>query len=465
MQQSGFSKLKAQLWRGSIMGQSHPLKTWLEIIGLVLCLPLLALLFDFKPSALLDTAFPWLMLPSVLVALRYGTGKGLVALVLLSLGFAAIARFEPYVLTQRHFELWVGIFLVTVISGEIAQYWQQRYLKQQEETKKTQSTLRKTERSMQVLQLSHAQLEEEMLGATQSLKSSLDLVERTVPSNLSAQERKQWLLGQMMVVLSTYDWLETGAFFQLDASGQLNPQPLAKIGNPTHLSKHDFLVQEALYKGKPVSVPRDLYLSDHYKRLGTPLIAAIPVVDDKYRIHAILTIEHLNFVAFSQKNLNLLAALCAWLGTLLSDSQGETTQTQQLLPYKLAIDEIHASLLVMMSHKRSVTLSNIWLPKSERGKEYLKFLQTALQDKNRMWVADWGDHLCLHLLLPYMKLQQVEKYEQYVEQLFMRNFGHNFNYAQATIDTQHLENYENKHQLIRVLAASRQPEKVLAEAA
>lgn len=435
----------------------HQYKVWLEVIGLALFLPIILWLSGKSLIVLLDTFFPWLMLPPVLVALRYGTIKGLVTLGILTILLALSVQHNQLDFTYAYLERWVGSVIITVISGEIASHWQQRFLKQKTMAQTIRSTLQKTEQSMQMLQLSHAQLEEEMLGATQSLKSSLDIVERTIPSNLSAQERKQWLVGQMMVVLSTYDWLETASFLQVDTHGKVSFKPLAKIGTPSQLSKHDFLIQDALYKGKPVHVKRDLYMSDHYKRLGTPLIAAIPVIDNKHQIQAILTIEHLNFVAFNSKNLNLLAALCAWLGGLLSaDVTAEPVQTR--LSSKAAIDEMHSALLVIMSHKRSVALSHIWLPKTAKGEAYLGFFQSVLQDKNRMWVADWDDQLCLHLLLPWLKAEQITGYESHVEQMFLRHFGHNLRYADVAIETQHMEDYENKYQLVNALSRSQKQE-------
>lgn len=440
--------------KSSIKTHLGSVTRWIEILTLAIGIPLLKWLFDLNDPFFTQASFPWLLIPLLLLALRYGTvtaAAGFGLLVVLTL--AHIWSVSGKLPNATQWQNMAGMAIMLLLAGELTSQWRRRYTEGQEHLNTLRNSMHKVERELQVLQVSHAQLEEEMLGVGHSLKRSLDVVKKNVPKDASPTVQRAWLADKMMEVLGTYDWLETAAFLVVNANGVSNAQILAQKGNVQALSKEDYLLQEVMRSRRPVSFKREAYVDNSSNSVGSALIAALPVLDASGHLRMILAVQHIQFAAYNRKNLNLLATLCSWLGTLLpSHALMESRPDANWLPGAFAVsDEIHTALSLLGQHKRSVALLSVSIPTHERTKEYIQYFTSLTNGSNSLWQVPQGNKTLLIMLLPLSNPERIPLYEQGIGRNFQQRFGCALPQAGIRLLLQHVHQYQHKQQLVEYL--------------
>lgn len=428
--------LKAEVDEGSHF-LPHDMKAWLETAVLVLALPLLMMGLNNQDPFLLQTGFPWIVLPLLLVAFRYGTLVAMGGLVLLFVGVVTHWQMQDISPTASHWQSLGGISIMTLLAAELFAKWQRRFHQEQNNRQDLQTDMQQVERELQVLQVSHIQLEKELLDAGQSLKKSLGLVEEGLPQDLPASRQREWLADRMMSILSSYDWLEVAAFFVMDKAGQLKSRPLVQTGGLVDLPSDDLLLQEVLRVRKPVSLPANAYFEGKH---DTDLVAAIPVLDRTGKVRLVLAVQHVQFAAYKQQNFNLLAALCAWLGGRLPVS-GLQKRTKPASSGALIAEQIDTVLRLWAGRKMSAVLLSAAIPADDQGRQYAKYFATLQQGSNMVWHLRQQDTLVVIVALPLATQEQAEQFQQKVEDTFQDRFGKRFDQAGINLHRSHFSQY------------------------
>lgn len=428
---------------------------WLEVGALALGVPVLKLALGFSDPFFLQTAFPWLLLPLLLIALRYGT---LAAMTGFGMVLAAVLLYGTQMLGESpntdHLQQLAGMSIILLVVGELAGGWRQRYQEGQAHLHSLRSDMSQVERELQVVQVSHAQLEEELLGAGHSLKRSLDLVKDTLPAHLPRASQTAWLADKMMEVLSAYGWLEAAAFLAVDGDLIVDLQPLAQKGSLGVLRSNDRLLQEALRSKKPVSFKRSAYLANAHAALGSNLIAVLPLLDKNRRVQMVLAVQHIQFAAYTQKNLNLLATLCNWLGNVLPVKAVGQAHNKQVPPYMGlpgVVGEIHASLNLLLENKRSLALLAVSLPTGSRTQQYSEFFAGLAHGSNRLWQVQQEGRTLLVIVLPLSNPERFAHYQQSVETAFQQRFDQTLSAAGIGLLAKAISHAVNKQQVVEYL--------------
>jgi hypothetical protein len=427
---------------------------WLEVGALALGIPALKLAFGWSDPFFLQTAFPWLLLPLLLIALRYGT---LAAMAGFGMVLAAVLLYWQMLgesPNTDHLQQLAGMSIILLVVGELTGGWRQRYQEGQANLHSLRSDMSQVERELQVMQVSHAQLEEELLGVGHSLKRSLDIVKDTLPAHLPRASQTAWLADKMMEVLSAYSWLEAAAFLAVDGDLVINMQPLAQKGSLGVLRSNDRLLQEVLRSKKPVSFKRSAYLANAHEALGSNLIAVLPLLDKNRRVQMVLVVQHIQFAAYTQKNLNLLVTLCNWLGNVLPVKAVGQSQNKQVPPYMGlpgVVGEIHASLNLLLENKRSLALLAVSLPASSRIQQYNEFFAGLAHGSNRLWQVQQEGRTILVIVLPLSNPERFAHYQQSVEESFQQRFDQNLTAAGIGLFAQAISQAVKKQQVVEYL--------------
>lgn len=432
----------------------HTAYHWPEVTVLAIGIPLVKLALGLDDPFFLHSAFPWLLLPLLLIALRYGTAAALAGFTLL-LGSTALYWWQVKGIYPDSAQLQrlAGMSIIALLAGELAGQWRQRYHEGQADLHAMRDNMNSVERELQVLQVSHAQLEEELLGVGHSLKRSLDVVKNELSPNLSPTQQTAWLADKMMEVLSTYEWLEVAAFLAVDNDGIVKIRPLAQKGYVKTLAANDVLLQEAIRTRKPVSFKQEAYVAHSGNKLGSPLAAVLPVLDKTGQVRMVLAVQHVQFAAYNRRNLNLLATLCSWLGGLLPSQTLRTTQNTLPVAVAGAVDEIHAILSMMMERKRSVALIGVSIPATAKAQPYVEHFTGLIQGSNRLWQIAQGDTVVLILLLPLTNPERFERYQTSMEANFHRHFGVTLVQVGVHVSAHHIHQYSDKQELFGYLRA------------
>jgi len=450
-------------WSGKQM------RRWLEVLLLSLALPGIALLLKMNDPFFLRGAFPWIIAPPILAGLRYGTRCGLGSLLLLAALSQAhlwVQGIEP---DHNWFELWAGGLFLTLAAGELAGHWKQYYLNEKQHVETIQNEMNHAEQKIQLLQISHTQLEIEAMGTNQSLWRSLKLLEDETPVGQPLKTRLPALAKKMMQILATYEWLEVAAFYAVSDKGKLYAQPLAKTGKMFKLTNNDHLLQQALSTGHPVSLNRESSLAESYQQLGTSLLAVFPVMDKQQHVHLVLAVQQINFLAFEPKNLNLLATLCAWLGTRLEDATTDqpmvpTGATQVLNQWKTTEKEVHSALELVACHHKSTLLIGLNVGDTPDKERYIEHFAENMRGGNHCWRVERDADTIVILLLPMLDGESFGILQRKLEDDFYRRFNRTFEQSGVVFYSQYFHRYQHRQELVGYLDLLRQPRYALATA-
>ncbi|MCA9470908.1 MAG: PelD GGDEF domain-containing protein [Nitrospirales bacterium] len=276
-------------------------KPWQWVETCVLTGVVLAANHWFSPGDpfLITTAFPWIWLITLLLALRYGTWAGLLSSgIILSalflemrLGHLADAAIPKVYI--------IGGVLFIAISGEFGSRWNM-YLKQMEERNDyLDQRLQETARAYHLLGVSHHRLEEHLVSQPLTLRDALKRLrgmlregDEEVP--VAAAERLIQLLTQ---------------FFQLEMAGlfrsiepNLEGRPMATVGAMGPLASDDPLVHHARTSKAFSHVMMDGSVSV----LNTQYLIAAPAMASTGLIVGWLVVERMRFLNLHEESLRML---------------------------------------------------------------------------------------------------------------------------------------------------------------
>jgi hypothetical protein len=112
-------------------------------------------------------------------------------------------------------------------------------------------------------------------------------------------------------LLADHAFVRSATFHPVDALGRPAPA-VASLGTVTDATS-DPLVTEAARHRMTMSVRDDMD--------GSNVLAAVPLVDVEGRVHAVVAVHDVPFVAFNVETLELLAAIGGHLGDFLSHAE------------------------------------------------------------------------------------------------------------------------------------------------
>jgi hypothetical protein len=261
--------------------------------------------------------FSWSALAPLLMGLRYGFAHGFGSALGLILMLAVAWRRDMISLTDFPAQFAVGLLVTGMVAGEFADVWTRRVRRGAVISDFRRLRLEEFARAYHLLKVSHDTLEHRVAGSTQNLREALQTLRAQL---VAAKDPGKPLLGlenMIIALFSQYGWIQTAALFIASEDRQLGATAVARLGQ-VQTSASDPLLAMAVKSGSLVSVRPEMTPAER----GTELLAAIPIIDARGRLWAVLAVREMLFVAFQADNLKLLAVLGGHVGDILAYGAG-----------------------------------------------------------------------------------------------------------------------------------------------
>ncbi|RMF17141.1 MAG: hypothetical protein D6758_06830 [Gammaproteobacteria bacterium] len=249
--------------------------------------------------------FPWPLLATVLVALRYGFFTGFMAVVLELLVFVSVTDLQQLALASLPYSWLVGVVAITMLVGEFRDYWQRQIDKLRQSNAYRQIRLDEFTRNYHLLKVSHDRLEMQLAGSGQSLREALRHLQKQLRQS-GESGLTPAVARTALDILAEYGSLQRAALLEV-REGLLMPEPLAETGGLDEVDVDDDLIHHCMEILAVVSIRPEL--QGNQLDFSTRYLAAIPLLDAEQHLRGVIVIQLMPFFAFEDKTLRLLAVL------------------------------------------------------------------------------------------------------------------------------------------------------------
>lgn len=382
----------------------------IELLVFASVLPLGGLLMFSDDPTGLKSGFPWVVAGSLLFAARYGSLWG-VACALLT-GLLINLPIEAYGDTgAQHVTLALGTLVMSLVVGDAASAWRQRSRQSEAENQYLRHRLKEFSADYHVLKVSHGQLEEHMAGQRLSLREAL---QRLKPE-LSSGDDGLRAGSELMAVFSQFCSIQVAGLYAMSSESLIDPRPVAIHGDMFDLPLFDPILRAAIKERELVSIKLESLDDKHHEN---SLLAVVPLVDTDGRMHGVLAIKDMHFMAFQQKNLNILALLGGYVGDMLTRSKGiAKSRTDWFLA------ELDMALRFAHSHDTESVLMSLKFNTEASSGDMADYVSKSIRGLDASWLtvaADGAPVLCL--LLPLMNEGQGRAFLQRIDKAVVEHF-------------------------------------------
>lgn len=364
-------------------------------------------------------SFPWPLLASLLVAVRYGFVKGLAsagmlvaaALLLRERGLEAYAQMPA---------TWIiGVLVTSMLVGEFRDQWERRLQRLYMANEYRQYRLDEFTRAHQILRISHDRLEQRVAGSDQSLRSSLLLLRERLRELKSEGDALVSLARPILMLLGQYGSLGVVGLYRVSEQQQLVAKPLAVLGDMEQLDPNDQMVRMCVDKGDLISV-REGFLQSSESSSFSRLQACVPLIDTEGKLLAIVAIQQMPFFMFNDRTLSLLALLAGHVADLLR-SDAAALQLSDVDQQSFS-QHLQRALIDVEQHGLSASLCLFEITETSED------LQRLFTDSQRgldlqLWLRNRRGRDCLLVLMPLTSAEGASGYLKRVQYLLSERFG------------------------------------------
>jgi len=252
--------------------------------------------------------FPWLWLAPALLAMRYGTGIGIIATLMLLVAWFGLADPDPVrIFPEQYF---LGGLTLVLVCGQFSDVWNARSRRLRAVNAYLDERLNTLTKNHFLLRLSHERLEQDLLAKPLTLRETLQRLRGACDTSgfdshgrLSGADEFIRLLGQSCQ-------LEIAAVHGLDARGWPQPVAQAALGTPTPLDLNDPLLRYSLEQGSLAHVQGDA--APQEVRDSSRYLICAPLMPSRGTAVGLLVVEKLPFFALNDDLLKLLSVLIGY---------------------------------------------------------------------------------------------------------------------------------------------------------
>ncbi len=303
---------------------------WLEaiiipIIGMGLCW----LVSPDDPFFVNKGEFPWTWFAPVLVALRYGVMAGVVSTGIMLVGWFLLL---PAGSEFPKLYFLAGLILV-MISGEYSTTWRTRLRRVGELNAYLTERFTRIMNQLNVLRLSHDQLEHDLITQPATLRDALYelrmlMAVRSSGTSLPAAQ-------EILVLLAHHCQLEAAAIYEIVDGSYVQR---AKLGDPPPVKSNDSLLEYALEKRALAHLQTEDLGVD-----GSPTehLVVAPILTSGDQLLGVLIVTRMPFFALNEDTLRTLSLLLGLYAdsVVVSDDVGQVMTRVPRCPYDFA-DEL-----------------------------------------------------------------------------------------------------------------------------
>ncbi len=370
------------------------LRIFFEAVLMVGVTVLLSKYFSPEDPFGVNRQFPWVWIVPTLLALRYGSIDGMLATALLLVAWLLPA---PYGMTGGIYEpefpqeFFLGGLVMVLVAGQFADVWNDRLSKVKTANAYLEDRLTSLTRTHYLTRLSHQRLEQELLVRPVMLK---DLLTELRPISMKETDELVNADTLMRVLVSTSE-LESADIYQA-VNGQIDPKPVASVGDLHELDLEDPLVQVSLQERRFYHVRSAQATSYRSKYL-----ASAPIISSSGRLLGLTVVRTMPFFALNEENLQFLVVLLGFYADGLAKSQAirPIVLLRPQTPPDFALEWVRMKRLYDGSRIES-SLVGIVFPLKKNGHAYFEHLRRIKRSTDVSWEMETPESRVLLLMLP-----------------------------------------------------------------
>lgn len=379
--------------------------------------------------------FPWLWLVPAILAMRYGSALGVVAVLTMGAGwYALMGQGTQNVSAVGAFpqSYFLGGLVLTLLCGQFAEVWNARSRRLRAINAYLDERLTMLTKNHFLLRLSHERLEQDLLSKPLTLRESLDRMRGLTLNQTMLDPGKLPAADAFLQILAQSCQVEVAAVHACDASGHVLAEALATVGKNSDFDAADPLVKYCLEQGKLAHVQTESL--NQALRNQSRYLACAPLLNFDGKLFGLLLVEKLPFVALNEDTLQLLAVLIDYYADGVEVGVSSRAILQQLptCPPQMAVD------VVRLHHLRRTTgiessLVALVFGDDELSRDMFDQIRRLKRAADVIWDYKSGGRNVLMTLLPLAGPAAVDGYLMRIETVSHAQFGNKFlsNYAEA----------------------------------
>lgn len=256
--------------------------------------------------------FFWPMLGPIVISLRYGFAKGLQCFVFVMLAMQLLNVISDYNINFGLSTI-IGTGLITMITGEFTDHWRKSIKTNELNYKYMEQKLQNFTQSYYLLKISHDQLEQRAAGKLMSLRTSIQILQKTALSDID--NRLESLSDECLHILSDVVGMYEAGIYSVK-NNQIQPLCLSSVGKQHSLVEDDPMLLEMLDK-KRIYTPANIHnLEDeelHYQLV-------IPLVDSSGKLQGVILAEKVKFVSLTNENIALISVVASYMANFMCEN-------------------------------------------------------------------------------------------------------------------------------------------------
>lgn len=402
----------------------------------------------------LHAQFSWLWLAPALLAMRYGTGMGIVAALMLLVGWFALSNLQlqgqdPVRLFPEQFFL--GGLTLVLVCGQFSDVWNARNRRLRAVNAYLDERLNTLTKNHFLLRLSHERLEQDLLAKPLTLRETLQRL-RGAPgaSGIDAQGR---LAGveEFIKLLGQSCQLEIAAVHGLDARGLPLPAPQAALGAPGALAVDDPLLRYSLEQGCLVHVQSDAVAPD--LRDGSRYLICAPLLPSHGPAVGLLVVEKLPFFALNDDLLKLLSVLIGYYadGVQAAAVMRDVIAVVPDCPPELALDLVRLHRIRADVGIESALVALVF-ERTDVALDIYEQVRRTRRGVDLAWELATPRHKAIITLLPLAGTAAVEGYLRRIESAILAQHGVDFLSGHVALHIEHLDDASPARSLQHLVA-------------
>lgn len=256
---------------------------------------------------------PLLYIAPLVLGLRYGFAAGVSGALLAAISLAVVALLKPDAAFTGLRVQAMGLSLVGMISGQACEIWTVRLRRMRALARYHQTRLEQFTSAYHLLKVSHAQLEQRVVGGARNLRNALEALHNREPlRHAQSSEPLGGIAEELLNIMVEQGDLYTAAVYALNERNLLKLPALAKAGEAPELSVFNPLLRETMRTGLLTSVQK-AGDAGHER-----VIAVIPLIDSTGQLHGVVVVNDMPFLAVNLETFGLLGVLGKHMGDILT---------------------------------------------------------------------------------------------------------------------------------------------------
>ena len=438
----------ADAFVGTALGASlgaTPGWAWAVLEAGLICIAAVACGLWLDPSDPfgLRAQFPWLWLAPALLAMRYGTGTGIIATLMLLVAWFALADTRVHnVDPVRSFpdQYFLGGLALVLVCGQFSDVWNARSRRLRAVNAYLDERLNTLTKNHFLLRLSHERLEQDLLAKPLTLRETLQRLRGAADDGGFHADGRLPGADEFIKLLGQSCQLEIAAVHALDARGLPLAAPQAALGAPGALAMDDPLLRYSLEQGSLAHVqgaaaPQALRDSSRY------LICA-PLTPSRGPALGLLVVEKLPFFALNDDLLKLLSVLIGYYadGLQAAAVSREVMAVVPDCPPELALDLVRLHRIRTEVGIESALVALVF-ENSDVALDIYEQVRRTRRGVDLAWELATPRHKAIVTLLPLAGTAAVEGYLRRIESAVMSQHGVDFLSGHVVL---HIEQLDEK---------------------